>query len=107
MPDKANLVGPSATAAIDPAKLERAEKFLADHKVRYVLAQFVDIHGVAKSKAVPTSHMKELLTTGAGFAGGGVWGLGIKPHEAEYLVVCDLDTLTLTPWIDGHARMMG
>jgi glutamine synthetase len=30
-----------------------AKQFLADNKVKYVLAQFVDIHGTAKTKAVP------------------------------------------------------
>jgi len=30
--------------------LEQAKKFLTDNNVKYVLAQFVDIHGVAKVK---------------------------------------------------------
>ena len=30
--------------------LAEAKKFLADHQVKYILAQFVDIHGVAKVK---------------------------------------------------------
>lgn len=87
--------------------LESAKAFLARNGVRYVLAQFVDIHGVAKSKAVPVDHLQDLLTDGAGFAGAGVWGMGMQPHEAEFIVRCDLDTLILTPWIPGYARMMG
>lgn len=67
-------------------------EYLGANDIRYVLAQFVDIHGVAKSKAVPTEHVEDLLVTGAGFAGGGVWGLGLQPHQAEYMVVCELDT---------------
>lgn len=85
----------------------QARQFLAAHGVRYVLAQFVDIHGVAKSKAVPVDHLEDMITDGAGFAGAGVWGLGMLPHEAEYIVRCDLDTLVLTPWAPGYARMMG
>src|SRR4051812_31323347 len=80
----------TAPLALDPEALARAEKFLADNHVEFVLAQFVDIHGVAKTKAVPVSHFKDILTTGAGFAGGGVWGLGIKPHEAEYILIGDV-----------------
>lgn len=87
--------------------IQKAKHFLAEHSVRYVLAQFVDIHGVAKSKAVPVEHLEDLVTEGAGFAGAGVWGLGMQPHEAEYIVRCDLDTLVLTPWSPGYARMMG
>lgn len=87
--------------------LPQAHQFLAAHGVKYVLAQFVDIHGVAKSKAVPVDHLEDMITDGAGFAGAGVWGLGMLPHEAEYIVRCDLDTLVLTPWAPGYARMMG
>ncbi|PZQ88733.1 MAG: type III glutamate--ammonia ligase [Leifsonia xyli] len=84
-----------------------AKDFLKNNRVDYLLAQFVDIHGVAKSKSVPVQHLEGLLSEGAGFAGAGAWGLGMAPHEAEFMVVCDLDTLTLTPWAPGYARMMG
>lgn len=86
---------------------ETAQAFLEKHNVSYVLAQFVDIHGVAKSKAVPVSHLEDVITDGAGFAGAGAWGLGLKPHESEYMVRCDLDTLTITPWRPNTAAMMG
>jgi len=87
--------------------LAGAKQFLAQNHVRYVLAQFVDIYGVAKSKAVPVDHLEDILTDGVGFAGGGVFGLRLEPHEPEYMVVGDLSTLTLIPWAPGYARMMG
>ena len=37
--------------------LAEAKKFLKDNKVKYVLAQFVDIHGVAKVKSVPAKYI--------------------------------------------------
>jgi len=40
--------------------------------VKFVLAQFVDIHGTAKTK-VPASHFEDILDPGAGFAGFAVW----------------------------------
>lgn len=86
---------------------ETAQAFLEKHNVAYVLAQFVDIHGVAKSKAVPASHLEDVISDGAGFAGAGAWGLGLKPHESEYMVGCDLSTLTITPWRPNTAAMMG
>ena len=48
---------------------QQAKKFFDEHKTRYVLAQFVDIHGSAKAKAVPVEHLDMVLTDGAGFAG--------------------------------------
>ena len=44
---------------------DQAQKFFADHDIRYVLAQFVDIHGSAKAKAVPVEHLDMVLTDGA------------------------------------------
>ena len=83
-----------------------AKKFLADNGVKYVLAQFVDIHGTAKAKSVPVDHFEEILTTGAGFAGFAIWGMGIDPHGPDYMAVGDLDTLSLVPWQPGYARIV-
>ena len=38
-----------------------AKKFLKDNDVKFVLAQFVDIHGAAKAKAVPVEHLDMVL----------------------------------------------
>src|SRR5262245_21616653 len=83
-----------------------AKKFLADNRVTFVLAQFVDIHGVAKTKAVPVSHFEDILNDGAGFAGFAVWGLGQEPSDGDYLAVGDLATLSLVPWQPGFARIV-
>lgn len=82
-----------------------AKQFLAEQQVKYVLAQFVDIHGSAKTKAVPVSHFDDILTAGAGFAGFAVWGLGIEPHGPDFMAVGDLSTLSLVPWQPGYARI--
>ena len=46
---------------------KEARAFLNESGVKYILAQFVDIHGVAKTKAVPMTHFaasyKYLLMT--------------------------------------------
>lgn len=83
-----------------------AKAFLAEHQVKYVLAQFVDIHGVAKTKSVPVAHFAEVIGDGVGFAGFAVWGLGQEPHHADYMAVGDLATLSLVPWQPGYARIV-
>ena len=83
-----------------------ARKFLRRNEIKFVLAQFVDIHGAAKAKCVPAAHFEDLLTTGAGFAGFAIWGLGMGPHGPEYMAVGDLSTLTLVPWMPGYARIV-
>ena len=82
------------------------QQFFADNNVKYVLAQFVDIHGVAKTKAVPASHYDEILKAGAGFAGFAIWGTGIEPHGPDYMAVGDHSTLSVVPWQPGYARVV-
>lgn len=86
--------------------LTEAKKFLKENNVKYILAQFVDIHGVAKVKSVPAAHLEDVLTTGAGFAGGAIWGMGIAPNGPDYMAVGDLSTLSLIPWQPGYARIV-
>ena len=82
-----------------------AKKFLEQNEVKFILAQFVDIHGAAKAKAVPADHLDMVLTDGAGFAGFALWGFGMGPHGPDYMAVGDLTTLQLIPWMPGFARM--
>src|SRR5262245_25561856 len=83
-----------------------AKEFLRKHEIRFVLAQFVDVHGAAKAKAVPVEHLDMVLTDGAGFAGFALWGFGMGPQGPDYMAIGDLDTLTLIPWMPGYARIV-
>ncbi|MGA2777329.1 MAG: type III glutamate--ammonia ligase [Steroidobacteraceae bacterium] len=85
---------------------DQAKQFCAQHGIRYVLAQFVDIHGSAKAKAVPVEHLEMVLTDGAGFAGFALWGFGMGPEGPDYMAVGDLSTLQAIPWMPGYARLI-
>jgi len=85
---------------------DKAKQFIEDNNINFVLAQFVDIHGVAKTKLVPASCLMDVVEQGAGFAGFAVWGMGMEPHEADYLARGDLNTLSLVPWQEGFARIV-
>ena len=86
---------------------QSAKKFFEEHKIRYVLAQFVDIHGAAKAKAVPVEHLDMVLTDGAGFAGFALWGFGMGPEGPDYMAVGDLSTLQDIPLSDRAPRLPG
>ena len=88
------------------ASVAAAKKFLKDNSVKYILAQFVNIHGVAKTKSVPVAHLDDILTVGAGFAAFAIGGLGIGPDGPDYMAVGDLNTLCLVPWQPGYARIV-
>jgi glutamine synthetase len=83
-----------------------AQQYLLQNRVSYVLAQFVDIHGVAKAKTVPVAHLNTVLTDGAGFAGFAISGVGIEPHGPDFMARGDLGTLSLVPWQPELARMV-
>jgi glutamine synthetase len=85
---------------------EQAQAFFKQNQIRYVLAQFVDIHGSAKAKAVPVEHLEMVLTDGAGFAGFALWGFGMGPEGPDYMAVGDLSTLQAIPWMPGYARLI-
>jgi glutamine synthetase len=87
-------------------KLAEAKKWLKDNNIKFVMAQFVDIHGAAKAKAVPASHLEDVLTAGAGFAGFAMWGFGMGPEGPDYMAVGEIGTLTPMPWMPGFARIV-
>lgn len=86
--------------------LQEAKVFFDKHQVKFVLAQFVDIHGAAKTKSVPVSHFESILKNGAGFAGFAICGMGIEPHGPDYMAIGDISTLSLVPWQPGYARIV-
>ena len=83
-----------------------AKDFVIKHKVDFILAQFVDIHGVAKTKLVPADHLDDVLSDGAGFAGFAAWGMGQGPEDHDFMAVGDINTLSLVPWQPGYARIV-
>ena len=85
-----------------PAEIER---IISQNDIKYVLAQFVDIHGVAKTKSVPANCLMDVVEKGAGFAGFAVWGLGMEPHGPDFLARGDINTFSVVPWQPGYARI--
>lgn len=99
----------AAAAPATPLRFQdvrAAQAELSARGVSYVLAQFVDIHGVAKAKSVPVSHLNSIFTDGAGFAGFAIWGVGIEPHGPDFMAVGDLNAVSLVPWQPGLARVV-
>ncbi|WP_297841816.1 type III glutamate--ammonia ligase [Pseudomonas sp.] len=82
------------------------QRIIDEHKIKYVLAQFVDIHGSAKTKSVPISGLQTVIDSGAGFAGFAICGMGMEPHGPDFMAKGDLSTLTAVPWQPGYGRIV-
>jgi glutamine synthetase len=85
-------------------KIEDVRARLADDRIDYLLAQYVDIHGTPRCKGIPASALDLFVGGSAGFAGAAVSGMGQGPHDHDMIAVPDLDSYTPVPWEDGIAR---
>ena len=81
---------------------------LAAKGVHTLIAQFTDIHGVAKGKLVPLANADALLTDGVGFSGPSIWGTGLPRTgpRAEYYGRGLASTARALPWMPGYARIV-
>lgn len=86
---------------------EKQEEMVAQG-VKYIFAQFTDIHGAAKGKLIPLAHLEDIVHPGAGFSGPSIWGTGLPRTGArsEYYGRADLATLQAMPWLPGYARVV-
>ncbi len=80
---------------------------LAAQGVHTLIAQFADLHGVARGKFVPLAHLDDLLTDGVGFSGPSIAGTGLPRSGArsEYRGRGAASTATALPWLPGYARV--
>ena len=95
-------------ADITPATIQALRERLAADGVHSLLAQFTDIHGVARGKLVPLNQLEVLMTEGVGFAGPSIWGTGLPRTgpRAEYYGRGQIDTVRALPWMPGIARVV-
>ena len=81
---------------------------LAAQGVHTLLAQFTDLHGVAKGKLLPLDQLRTLVDTGAGFSGPSIAGTGLPRMgpRSEYYGRGDPATACALPWMPGYARLV-
>jgi glutamine synthetase len=92
----------------DDETIQRLQKTLAAEGVHTLIAQFTDIHGVAKGKLVPLAHLGTVLRTGAGFSGPSIAGTGLPRMgpRSEYYGRGDALTARALPWMPGYAGIV-
>jgi len=81
---------------------------LAAQGVHTLIAQFTDLHGVARGKFVPLAHLDDLLTEGAGFSGPSIAGTGLPRcgPRSDYWARGAASTAVVLPWMPGYARVV-
>jgi glutamine synthetase len=72
--------------------------------VEYFFGAYVDIHGIAKGKAVPIDHFEDAVGGSELFTPGALEGMGdLGPHEDECAAIPDLSGLCVLPWDRRYA----
>jgi glutamine synthetase len=88
-----------------PTTVEDIHRYVADNGVRFVFAQFVDMHGKPNAKLVPVHHLDDLFADGAGFAGAAAGDIGQRPNDPDLAAMPDPRSFTPLPWRPEIARM--
>lgn len=97
--------------------LLNAEGFFEDGGFEYVRFEQSDLHGMSRSKTVPTRHFRRFAENGLSFFGG-LLGLDVQGELApgtgyleergyqDQLIFSDPRTLAPTPWLTRTARVL-
>lgn len=93
---------------VEPGQLAQTRERLEHSGVEFLLATYVDIHGVPKAKVNPVSALEKMAGGSELFTVGAMEGMGlVGPQEDECAAVPDLDTLTVCPWDQRFAYFFG
>jgi glutamine synthetase len=86
-------ISQSSDPAVDSARAQ-----LAEAGVKFCLAAYTDVHGVAKAKAVPLTHLAAMTQGSELFTGAALDGIGQGPADDELAVMPCLDRAVQLPW---------
>lgn len=87
--------------------LDHAKTLVAEKGVEFFLCSFVEMNGAPKAKVVPATHLDDMATEGAGFAGFAAGDIGQMPHDPDMMSIPDFSSLTVVPWRKNLAWVAG
>jgi len=87
-----------------PASADEVRDYVSRNNIQFLFAQFVDMYGKPNAKLVPATHLDDLLTDGAGFAGFAAGEIGQQPNDPDMIAMPDIRSFTPLLWRPGVAR---
>jgi len=78
--------------------LEGLEQTLRDRGVRYLLASYVDMHGVSKGKVVPIAHLRQMMAGSELCTGAALDGVPQDVNDEEVSAHPDPASCMVQPW---------
>src|SRR3954466_12647030 len=102
--DGASTAFGASAAFTAPQTADDVREYVRENDIQFLFAQFVDMHAKPNAKLVPTTHLDDLLTEGAGFAGFAAGDIGQRPNDPDMIAMPDVRSLTPLPWRPEVAR---
>src|SRR5262245_32151207 len=102
--DGASTVFGASAEFTAPETADDVRAYVRENKIQFLFAQFVDMHAKPNAKLVPATHLDDLLTEGAGFAGFAAGEIGQRPNDPDMIAMPDVRSLTPLPWRPEVAR---
>src|SRR3954467_1142444 len=87
-----------------PETADDVRAYVRENKIQFLFAQFVDMHAKPNAKLVPATHLDDLLTEGAGFAGFAAGDIGQRANDPDKIPLPEAAALTPRPWRPEVAR---
>ncbi len=87
--------------------LDEVKNLIDEKGLEFFLCSFVEMNGMPKAKVVPTTHVDDMATEGAGFAGFAAGEMGQGPHSPDMANIPDFGSLTIVPWRRNMAWVAG
>ena len=88
-----------------PTSPDDVKRYIDEHDIEFLFAQFVDMHGKPNAKLVPARLLDGLMEDGAGFAGFAAGDIGQLPHDPDLAAMPDVRSFVPLPWKPGVARI--
>jgi len=85
-------------ATSKPKNIDKLRKELESKGVKYVLASYVDMHGISKSKFVPIAHMAQMMNGSELCTGAALEGVPQDVSDEEISPRPDPDSVIILPW---------
>ena len=87
-----------------PRSVEEVRSLVDQMGIEFIFAQFVEMYGKPNAKLVPATHLEDVFSEGAGFAGFATGELGQGPNDPDIAAMPDPASFTPVPWQPNLAR---
>jgi len=77
---------------------DSVHRLIDENGIEFFLCSFVEISGAPKAKLVPATHVEDMASEGAGFAGFAAGDINQMPHDPDIMSVPDFSSTTVLPW---------